>query len=78
MAAGLPAICPAVGGIPDLIAGRGWLTTPGDQASLEAALQDVMLHPGTITDMGARCRDYVRSNFDSRQIVERYRRLLLG
>jgi glycosyltransferase involved in cell wall biosynthesis len=78
MAAGLPAICPAVGGIPDLISGRGWLTTPGDQASLEAALQAVMQHPDTIAGMGSRCRDYVRSNFDSRQIVERYRRLLLG
>jgi glycosyltransferase involved in cell wall biosynthesis len=78
MATGLPAICPAVGGIPDLLAGRGWLTTPGDQASLEAAIQAVLEHPDTIAPMGARCRDYVRSNFDSRQIVERYRSLLVG
>jgi len=78
MAAGLPAICPAVGGIPDLLAGRGWLTAPGDQAALEEAMQAVLEHPDTIARMGARCRDYVRSNFDSRQIVERYRNLLMG
>jgi glycosyltransferase involved in cell wall biosynthesis len=78
MAAGLPAIYPAVGGIPDLLAGRGWLTAPGDQAALEEAMQAVLEHPGTIARMGARCRDYVRLNFDSRQIVERYRSLLMG
>jgi len=78
MASGLPAICPAVGGLPDLLAGRGWLTEPGDAASLEAAIQGVLDHPDTIASMGARCRDYVRSHFDSRQIVEQYRRLLIG
>jgi len=78
MAAGLPAICPAVGGIPDLLAGRGWLTAPGDQAALEEAMQAVLEHPDTIARMGARCRDYVRSNFDSRQIFERYRNLLMS
>jgi len=78
MAAGLPAICPAVGGIPDLLAGRGWLTTPGDQASLEGAIHAVLEHPDTITPLGLRCRDYVRSHFDSRQVVEQYRRLLIG
>jgi hypothetical protein len=28
--------------------------------------------------MGARCLDYVRSHFDSREIVEQYRTLLIG
>lgn len=78
MAAGLPAICPALGGIPDLLAGRGWLTAAGDQASLEAGIQAVLEHPDAIAPLGARCRDYVRSHFDSRQIVEQYARLLVG
>jgi glycosyltransferase involved in cell wall biosynthesis len=78
MAAGLPAICPAVGGIPDLLAERGWLTVPGNQASLEQAMQAVLEDPGALAPAGARCRDYVRSNFDSRQIIEQYRRLLIG
>jgi L-malate glycosyltransferase len=78
MAVGLPAICPAVGGIPDLLAGRGWLTAPGDARALEAAIQNVLEHPDAIAPMGARCRDYVRSNFDSREIVCEYRTLLVG
>lgn len=78
MAAGLPAIAPAVGGIPDLLDGRGWLTAPGDRASLERALEAVVENPGSAVSLGARCRDYVRSHFDSAQIVEQYRRVLLG
>jgi glycosyltransferase involved in cell wall biosynthesis len=78
MAMGLPAICPAVGGIPDLLAGRGWLTAPGDPRALEAAIQSVLEHPDAIAPMGTRCRDYVRSHFDSREIVAQYLRLLIG
>jgi glycosyltransferase involved in cell wall biosynthesis len=78
MAAGLPAIAPAVGGIPDLLNGRGWITAPGDRASLERALEAVLADPEGVVSMGARCRDYVRMHFDSAQIVERYRRVLLG
>ena len=78
MAAGLTAICPAVGGIPDLLAGRGWLTAPDDQASLEQALEAVLEDPGSVAPMGVRCRDYVRLHFDSRQIFEQYRRVLIG
>jgi glycosyltransferase involved in cell wall biosynthesis len=78
MAMGLPGICPALGGIPDLLAGRGWLTTPNSQVSLEQALESVLKQPEMIAPLGAECRDYVRLNFDSRQIVEQYRRLLIG
>jgi len=78
MATGVPAICPAVGGIPDLLAGRGWLTVPGDLDSLERALQGALADPAAVAAMGERCRDYVRTNFDAKQIVERYRGLLLG
>jgi glycosyltransferase involved in cell wall biosynthesis len=77
MATGLPAICPAVGGICDLLAGRGWLTTPGSQDSLERAMQTVLAEPGLIAAMGARCRDYVRANFDTARSVEQYQRLLI-
>jgi len=78
MATGLPAICPAVGGICDLLEGRGWLTTPGDPSALESAMRAVLDEPQAIAGMGARCRDYVRANFDSSQIVEQYRTLLIG
>jgi glycosyltransferase involved in cell wall biosynthesis len=78
MATGLPAICPAIGGIPELLAGRGWLTLPDNQASLEQTMQAVLEDPSRITVMGASCRQYVRSNFDSRLIVPQYRNLLIG
>jgi glycosyltransferase involved in cell wall biosynthesis len=78
MAAGLPAICTAVGGIPDLLAGRGWLTTPGDPASLEREMERVIADPSAAASKGEECREYVRANFDSRKIVEQYKRLLLA
>jgi glycosyltransferase involved in cell wall biosynthesis len=77
MAAGLTAICPAVGGIPDLLAGRGWLTTPENQSSMEQVMQAALEDSSSIAVMGARCRDYVRANFDSTRLVERYRKLLI-
>jgi glycosyltransferase involved in cell wall biosynthesis len=67
MAMDLPAVCSAVGGIPDMLAdGRGWLTLPGRQASLESALAEVLSNPVAIAAIGARCRDYVRTSAASR------------
>jgi len=77
MAMGLPAICPAVGGISDLLEGRGWLTTPGNRGSLEDAIQRAIENPAAIVPMGAQCREYVRANFNATQVVDQYRRLLL-
>jgi glycosyltransferase involved in cell wall biosynthesis len=78
MAMGVPGICPAVGGIPDILRGRGWLTTPGDQSSLEASIEFVLNHPEEILQLSEPCRQYVKSNFDSRRITARYRELLVG
>jgi glycosyltransferase involved in cell wall biosynthesis len=78
MAVGLPAICPAVGDIPSMIAGRGWLTDPSDPVSLENAMDFVLKNPAAVTEAGGRCRTYVREHFDSGRSVERYRQLLLN
>lgn len=78
MAMGLPGLCPAVGGIPDLLRGRGWLTAPGDPKSLQEAIHAVLSYPEDISSRGATCRDYVRTNFDHRRITARYRELLIG
>ena len=78
MAMGIPGICPAVGGIPDILRGRGWLTVPRDQQSLQAALQFVLDNPGEILARDALCRDYVRSHFEAARIAERYKQLLVG
>lgn len=78
MAMGLPGLCPAVGGIPDILAGRGWLTTPGDANSLRESIRFVLEHREQIDSLSASCRNYVRSHFDSRPIAARYRELLVG
>lgn len=78
MAMGLPGICPAVGGIPDMLTDRGWLTAPGDQSSLEASMEYVLNHPGAIQELSETCRQYVKWNFDPIRVAERYRELLVG
>lgn len=77
MAVGLPAICPAVGNIPSMIAGRGWLTDPSDPVSLENAMLYVLQNPAAVADAGGHCIRYVRENFDSLRSIDRYRQLLL-
>jgi glycosyltransferase involved in cell wall biosynthesis len=77
MATGLPAICPAVGNIPSMIAGRGWLTDSLDPVSLENTMDYVLQNPAAVADAGGRCSTYVRENFDSQRSIDRYRQLLL-
>jgi glycosyltransferase involved in cell wall biosynthesis len=78
MAVGLPAICSAVGNIPSMIAGRGWLTDSSDPLSLVNAMNFVLENPAAVDDAGRRCATYVRENFDIRRSVDRYRQLLLN
>lgn len=78
MATGLPAICPAVGNIPSMIAGRGWLTDSSDPVSLENTMDYVLQNPAAVADAGGRCSTYVRENFDSQRSIDRYRQLLLN
>ena len=77
MAMGLPAICPAVGHIPEILAGRGWLTEPDNRASLEAALRRVLEDPRAAEETGCAGRSYVREHFDGRAIAAQYRALLV-
>jgi glycosyltransferase involved in cell wall biosynthesis len=78
MAVGLPAICPAVGNIPSMIAGRGWLTDSSDPASLENAMLHLLQNPAAVEEAGRGCASYVRENFDTGRSVDRYRQLLLN
>jgi glycosyltransferase involved in cell wall biosynthesis len=78
MAMGLPGLCPAVGGIPDMLTGRGWLTEPNDAGSLRNAIHLVLSHPEQIDSFSAPCREYVRTHFEARQIAARYFELLIG
>lgn len=76
MAVGLPAICPAVGNIPSMIDGRGWLTDSSDPASLEGAMHYALKNPAKVVEFGRTCATYVRENFDTQCSVDRYRLLL--
>jgi glycosyltransferase involved in cell wall biosynthesis len=78
MAMGLPAICPAVGNIPSMIAGRGWLTDSSNPVSLENAMRYVLQNAAVVIEAGRGCTNYVRENFDTRRSVDRYRQLLLN
>jgi glycosyltransferase involved in cell wall biosynthesis len=78
MAVGLPAISPAVGNIPSMIAGRGWLTDSSDPASLENAMLCVLQNPATVVEAGRSCRMYVQENFNARRSFDLYRQLLLN
>lgn len=75
---GVPGICPAVGGIPEILRDRGWLTQPDDQASLEAALTSALDHPAAVSALDEPCREYVRSHFDAERISQRYHAILTG
>jgi glycosyltransferase involved in cell wall biosynthesis len=77
MATGLPAISPAVGNIPRMIEGRGWLTDSSDPTSLENAMRYILENPQAVVEASLGCSEYVRENFDSRRSMDRYRRLLL-
>jgi glycosyltransferase involved in cell wall biosynthesis len=78
MAMGVPGICPAVGGIPEILNDRGWLTRPNDQASLEAAMEFAVDHPAQVAALDEPCRAYVRAHFDAERISQRYHAILTG
>ena len=78
MSMGLPGVCPAVGGIPDILAGRGWLTEPNSPDSLRKAIHLILSHPAQIASFSAPCREYVRTHFEPRQVAARYWELLTG
>lgn len=76
MCTGLPPISTAVGGIPALLEGRGWLTRADDPKSLEAAFIDAVANPGRAAQFGEQARAYVTSQYDHRRIVRSYQDVL--
>lgn len=73
MCMGLPAIATAVGGIPALLEGRGWLTRVEDPESLREALLEAVAQPGKAAELGARGRAFVSSHYDYRDVIDGYR-----
>lgn len=72
MAAGLPVIASAVGGVPELVEdGRtGLLVPPGNSAALAHCLRELLLNPEQRLAMGTAGRIRARECFSSERMVE--------
>jgi glycosyltransferase involved in cell wall biosynthesis len=70
MAAGLPVVATAVGGIPEIVddGTTGLLVPPGDAAALAAALERLLADAGLRARMGAAGWERVRERFDLAQL----------
>jgi glycosyltransferase involved in cell wall biosynthesis len=56
MAAGLPVVASAVGGIPDTLGDAGRLVPPRDPAALAAAVDELLDHPALAAQLGDAAR----------------------
>ena len=82
MAAGLPVVASAVGGVPEIVAhgATGLLVPPGDAAALAAALEQLLADPALRRRLGEAGQERVRERFDLAELrrahVELYAREL--
>ena len=74
MAAGLPIVTTAVGGIPEALAsGRdAILVPPGDPGALAEAVRSIDADPGLAAMLGAAAQARVAADFSERGMVDRY------
>jgi glycosyltransferase involved in cell wall biosynthesis len=79
MAAGLPVVASAVGGIPELVTqdATGVLVPAGDAGRLADAVIDLMEHPEHAFRMGRAARDFVTREFGFLRLVSRVEDLYL-
>jgi len=77
MAAGLPVVSTAVGGVPELVreGETGLLVPPNDTGALARALQALVDDPARRRAMGAVARQYAMAHFDIRHTVRGYEQL---
>jgi glycosyltransferase involved in cell wall biosynthesis/peptidoglycan/xylan/chitin deacetylase (PgdA/CDA1 family) len=80
MAAGLPVVATAVGGIPELVAeGRtGRLVPPGDSDALGGALLDLLDRPDRAAEFGRAGRRIIQEGYSYDRMVEQFETLYLG
>ena len=80
MAAGLPVVASAVGGLLDLIAqGRtGVLVAQGDVRQLADAIDTLIGDPVGAAALGARAREHVREHYSFDRMVDAFERLYLS
>ncbi|MCS6923214.1 MAG: glycosyltransferase family 4 protein, partial [Fimbriimonadales bacterium] len=76
MAAGLPPVCTAVGGVPELIQHErtGLLTPPEDEVALATALRRLVDEPPFRQMLSQAARSHAREHFDLKVMVQAYER----
>jgi glycosyltransferase involved in cell wall biosynthesis len=79
MAAGLPPVCTAVGGVPELIQHEhtGLLVPPDDESALASALQRLIENSQLRSQLGQAAREYAQRHFDIAVMVKAYERFYL-
>ncbi|HEY3839155.1 MAG TPA: glycosyltransferase [Bryobacteraceae bacterium] len=77
MAAGLPCVVTAVGGVPELVLNQvqGLVVPPGDAAALSAAMLRLAGNPAMRKAMGIAAAKRAQNEFDDRNMVEAYESL---
>ncbi len=77
MAAGLPVVASAVGGVPELIEDgkAGWLVPPQDAEALADRLRPLLSDPDLRLSMGSAGYARVRDHFSAAQMTEQFARL---
>ncbi|HWA55707.1 MAG TPA: glycosyltransferase [Gemmatimonadales bacterium] len=83
MAAGVPVVATAVGGVPDVVGtGEAWLAAPESPEGLEKAIRDAMDNSRAGTERTARARERLRQHYAVEPWIDRhielYRRLVDG
>lgn len=80
MAAGLPVVASAVGGIPDVVTHgvNGLLMAPGDAAELERALRRLLRDPKLAAGLGAAGRETIRARYSPERVLAQLEGLYAG
>ena len=80
MACGLPVVSTSAGGIPELVthSENGFLTAPGDVASIENLIATLLDSPKLRQQMGVAARRTVESGYDVNMAAERLQRIFLS
>lgn len=77
MAAGLPTVATAVGGVPDLVQDgvHGLLVPPGDAQALASAISTLLDDPAGASEMGRLARERQQAQFSVTHMIERLEEL---
>jgi glycosyltransferase involved in cell wall biosynthesis len=78
LAAGVPSICTAVGGVPDVVGTGAYLIPPGDPVALRQALRELILDPGARARLARRGLERVANWPDAAEVAGLYQAAYTG